>query len=472
MKKKWMLAICLGLTVCMLSGCAAISLLSMGSPYMQDSPAPEYSEDGETVTISREEYERYQQFDELLMMMDTVEAYYYQEPDSKAMLEGAATGLLAGLKDPYTFYYNPEDWTKLWEDDKGEYAGVGILISSNYKTGLCTISRVFKGSPAEAAGVRRGDVLYRVGEDLYVVPDTLQDAVDIMRGTPGTTVDVTFLRNGEEITFNLERAIIHVNQVESAMLTDEIGLIAMYEFAGTCDEEFEKALNDLTARGATALIIDLRDNPGGWVESARDVGDLFLDAGNLCSLVYRDGTTEFPYPTRDGKLDIPLVMLVNENSASASEILTGALRELTGATVVGVNTYGKGVVQAVLPVGSDSGFQVTIAEYITPHGNHVHKIGLAPDVEAPLPEGDSGGYDFADIEKDPQLQKALEVMKGKMNPEAAAEASPETGNETAAETDPAAVPEAASENVPETSPEDVPETVPDAAPAEEPAEVK
>ena len=138
----------------------------------------------------------------------------------------------------------------MWEDDEGEYAGVGILISSNYATGICKISRVFKGSPAEAAGVQRGDILYRVGEDLYVVPETLQDAVDIMRGTPGTTVDVTFLRNGEEITFTMERAVINVNQTESKMLTDTIGMIAMYEFSGKSDEEFEKALDSLNVLSA------------------------------------------------------------------------------------------------------------------------------------------------------------------------------------------------------------------------------
>ena len=208
------------------------------------------------------------------------------------MLQGASAGLLAGLQDPYTFYYTPEAWKKMKEDDEGEYAGVGILISSNYKTGVCTISRVFKGSPAEAAGVQRGDILYRIGEDLYVVPETLQDAVDIMRGTPGTSVDVTFLRDGEEITFNLTRANITVNQVESTMLTEEIGLIAVYEFAGKVDAEFEEALNDLISRGAKGLIIDLRDNPGGWVDSAQQVGDLFMDAGDLCYLVYRDGTED------------------------------------------------------------------------------------------------------------------------------------------------------------------------------------
>ena len=415
MKKKWMLALCLGLAACLLAGCTFIPFTSLNSLYRQ-SASVALSEDGETVTIPRELYERYAQFDELLDLLDTVDYYYYKEPDITSMLQGASAGLLAGLEDPYTFYYTPEAWTQMWEDDEGEYAGVGILISSNYKTGICTISRVFKGSPAEAAGVQRGDILYRVGEDLYVVPETLQDAVDIMRGTPGTDVDVTFQRGGEELTFTLTRAIINVNQVESAMLTEDIGLIAMYEFSGKCDEEFEAALNNLVAQGAKGLIIDLRDNPGGWVDAAQHIGDLFLDEGDLCYLVYRDGEEDHCYPTKNGKVEMPLVMLVNENSASASEILTGALRDRAGATVVGVNTYGKGIVQAVLPVGQEgAGFQLTIAEYFTPNGNAVHQVGLAPDVEIPLEEGDNGGYDFADKENDPQLKKALETMEEKLN---------------------------------------------------------
>ena len=208
-----------------------------------------------------------------------------------------------------------------------------------------------------------------------------------------------------------------------------MGLIAMYEFAGKCDEEFETDLNNLMAEGMKGLIIDLRDNPGGWVDAAQHIADLFLDKGDLCTLQYRDGEPEHPYPTRDGKLDIPLVVLVNENSASSSEILTAALRERANATVVGVTTYGKGVVQAVLPIGSDgAAFQMTIAEYITPDGNTVTKDGLAPDVEIKLEEGDTGAYDLGDKENDPQLKKALEVMNEKMNGPA---------EETPAETEPA-----------------------------------
>ena len=415
MRKKWMLVLTLGLILCLLGGCSGIPLSGLEAKYRRAANSAPAAEGKDTVTISREQYERYRQFDELLELMDTVNYYYYKEPDTEKMLQGASAGLLSGVGDPYTFYYDPESWEKMWEEDEGEYAGVGILISSNYVTGISTIARVFKGSPAEAAGVRRGDILYRVGEDLYVTAENVDEAVNIMRGTPGTDVEVTFLRNGEELTLTLTRAMIHVNQVEHTMLPGEIGLIALYQFAGKCDEEVEAAVKELTGQGARGLIFDLRDNPGGWVEAAQHIGDLFMDKGEVCYLVYRDGEEEHSYPTKDGKLEIPLVMLVNEYSASASEILTAALRERADAAVVGVNTFGKGIVQAVMPVGKKgSGFQLTIAEYFTPDGNSVHEKGIKPDVEIPLPEDDPGGYDFADMEHDIQLMKAVEVMKEKL----------------------------------------------------------
>ena len=215
MSKKWTLVICLALTVCLLGGCAYWPMAGLTNMLGQDKPV--VSDDGATVTISKADYERYKQFDTLLDLMDMSETYFYQQVDPSLMLQGAAAGLLAGLNDPYTFYYTPEAYAEMWEDDEGEYAGVGIQISSSYLTGICTISRVFKGGPAEAAGVHRGDILYKVG-DLYVDAYSVNDAVDIMRGTPGTDVDVTFLRDGEEITFTMTRAQVHVTRVDSTML--------------------------------------------------------------------------------------------------------------------------------------------------------------------------------------------------------------------------------------------------------------
>ncbi len=418
MKKQWKLALCLALAMCLLTGCAALPMLGQALSRSFTSMVDENTQTlpdapkGNTVTISREEYEKYQQFDVLLDLMEQADLYFYEEVDHQAMLEGAAMGVLAGLGDPYTFYYTPEDYAAMWEDDEGEYAGVGMQITANYLTGLCTISRVFDGSPAQAAGVHKGDILYMV-EDMYVSATNLEDAVDIMRGTPGTDVVVTFLRGTEERVVTMTRAQITVNRIEATMLTDEVGYIFLYEFAGDCATRFEEELNKLINQGAKGIMIDLRDNPGGWVDDAETIGDLFLEKGTLCYLEYKNGSREY-YRTKDGSVDVPLVILVNENSASSSEILTGALKDRAGATVVGVQSYGKGIVQVVLPVGEDgAGMQMTVAQYYTPNGNAVHKIGITPDVEVPLPAGDNGMYEFADL-ADPQLARALEVMQEKI----------------------------------------------------------
>ncbi|MCQ2457574.1 MAG: S41 family peptidase [Clostridia bacterium] len=368
----------------------------------------------DSVVISREQYEKYRKFDKVIELMDYAEAYFYKEVDETALLDGAAQGLMSGLDDPYSFYYNPEDFAKMWEDDEGEYAGIGIQITSNYLTQICTISRVFDNGPSKEAGVQKGDILYKV-EDLFVTANNVQDAVDIMRGTPGTDVNVTFLRDGQEMNYVLTRTQIQVNQIESMMLDDGIGYIALYEFSGKCADEFATHLEKLVQQDMKGLIIDLRDNPGGWVDDACSIGDLFLDKGDLCYLVYNDGSEEHCYRTKNGKYDLKLTLLVNESSASSSEILTGALRDRANAAVVGVKTYGKGIVQSVLPVSNDgSGCQITIAQYFTPNGTAVHKIGITPDVIAELPEGDNGMYNFGDL-ADPQLQKALEVMKQQLD---------------------------------------------------------
>ena len=412
MKKRIALLLVLTLMAFTLGGCGYLpATLLSDMLYESTTTSVVPSADGETVTISKEEYEKYKQFDTLLELMELVDYGYFEEYEVQDMLDGAANGLLLGLGDPYTFYYTPEEYAELWEDDEGEYAGVGIQISTSYLTGLCTISRVFDNGPAREAGVQKGDILYMV-EDLYVNSSTINDAVDIMRGTPGTTVHVVFLRGTEEIEYDLVRANITVNRIESGMLTEDIGYIYLYEFAGSCAADFETAVKKLQQQGAQALIIDLRDNPGGWVEDAEKIGDIFLDAGTLCYLQYNDGTREY-YKTKAGKTELPLVILMNENSASSSEILAGALKDRADATIVGVQSYGKGIVQTVVGLDGGAGMQMTIAQYYTPNGNAVHKVGITPDVEVKLPDGDNGMYEFGDL-ADPQLAKALEIMQQKM----------------------------------------------------------
>lgn len=393
-----------------------VSLLLTGCALLPTTISDLVTGTDDTVTISRAEYERLQRYAELDEIWQIVEQYYYQEPDTQAMLDGAEMGLLYGLGDPYTYYYTPEQYAQLWADDEGEYAGIGIQIMGDYTTGLCTISRVFLDSPALDAGLRKGDVLTRV-EDIDVVTTTLQDAVNIMRGEPGTPVNVQVQRGDQLLDFVVDRAVVHVNWVNSCMLDGDVGYISLYEFSGDCSPSFAVHLDNLMNQGAKALVIDLRDNPGGWVDDAQKVADMFLDEGNVASLVYRDGTTELYTTTTDGKENpIPLVVLVNEYSASASEILAGALQDRGRATIVGTQTFGKGVVQYVLPVGTrGAGMQLTVAQYYTPNGNEVHKVGITPDIEATPPEGDTTMYDIGDLD-DAQLKKAYEVALDMIEP--------------------------------------------------------
>ena len=393
-----------------------VSLLLTGCALLPTTISDLVTGADDTVTITRAEYERLQRYAELDEIWQIVEQYYYQEPDTEAMLDGAEMGLLYGLGDPYTYYYTPDQYAQLWADDEGEYAGIGIQIMGDYTTGLCTISRVFLDSPALDAGLRKGDVLTRV-EDIDVVTTTLQDAVNIMRGEPGTPVNVQVQRGDQLLDFVVQRAVVHVNWVNSCMLDGDVGYISLYEFSGDCSPSFAVHLDNLMNQGAKALVIDLRDNPGGWVDDAQKVADMFLEEGNVASLVYRDGTTELYTTTTDGKENpIPLVVLVNEYSASASEILAGALQDRGRATIVGTQTFGKGVVQYVLPVGTRGAcMQLTVAQYYTPNGNEVHKVGITPDIEATLPEGDTTMYDIGDLD-DAQLKAAYEVALDMIEP--------------------------------------------------------
>ena len=418
MKKRLLLTACLVLCVAILTGCMMVPLAGLNSmlpsasdytPQTETSGQAVTQADG-TVVISREDYERYQKFDTLLEIMDIVNNVYYQDVDEKVMLEGAAAGLLDAIGDPYTFYYTPQEYAEMWEDDEGEYVGVGIMISGNYSTQICTITRVFEGGPAYNAGVKKGDILYKV-EDLYVTADTLTDAVSIMRGVPGTDVTVSFIRNGEEYQVTMTRAAVTVNRIESMMLEGQIGYIYLYEFAGSCAQDFANALKKLVDEGAKGIMIDLRDNGGGWVEDARKIGDLFLDAGTLCYLEDRAGERQYYRTTTDSKeVQLPLVILVNENTASSSEILTGALKDRANAKVVGVQSYGKGIVQVVLGVGKEgAGIQVTEAQYFTPNGNAVHKIGITPDVVVEMPKGGETMFELGDM-ADIQLKTAYDTM--------------------------------------------------------------
>ena len=370
-----------------------------------------FSRKDDTVTISKEEYERLNRYAEMDVILQYIEQWYYQEPDVDKLIENATRGLLYGLEDPYTFYYNDAEWTQMWEDDGGEYAGIGIQMLGNTADYTVTITRVFKDTPAERAGIKKGDLLVRV-EDIEVNVYSMQNAVNVMRGKVDEIVEVEVKRGDEYLTFRIPRAVIHVNQVDFTMLEDQVGYIALYDFAGECQKEFSAALEALTAQGAKSLVVDLRDNPGGWVDAAKDVGDLFLNDGVLVYSMDRYGTRENMAMTA-GMDDIPLVMLVNGNSASSSEILSGGLQDRGRATLVGTQTFGKGIIQAVIPLNDNkSGFQMTFAQYYLSSGKEVHKVGITPDIICEMPEElENENFPLGDM-SDPQLKTAWETAKG------------------------------------------------------------
>lgn len=361
------------------------------------------------VTIPRAEYERLKQYALLDEVRQNIEAYYYQAPDEQKMMDGAIQGLLSGLGDSYTFYYPKEAWKKLWEDNQGKYAGIGVMMQGKLDSSVMIV-RVFRNTPAEAAGLKKGDIILKVGDNIEVNTTTMQDAVNYMRGKPGEKAHIEVFRNGETLKFELIKAEITVNRLESKMLDNKVGYIALYEFEGDCAPAFKKAYEELKNSGMTSLIIDLRDNGGGWVESGVSIADMFLDKQLLYYTEDRNGNQEKTF-TSDGKETLPLVILVNENSASTSEIFSAAMKDYHRATLVGTKTFGKGIIQYVIGLSDkESGYQFTCAQYFSPLGHKVHKEGIVPDVEVKMPdELKSHFFETGDL-TDPQLKEAYQQV--------------------------------------------------------------
>lgn len=385
------------LTVVALLTCSLVAYATLG-----DIPRR-----GGTVTISRDEYERLQKYQKMDEIMQYIQGYYYKEPDTDAMMDNAIQGLLYALEDPYTFYYDAENWAALWEEEEAAYTGIGIQLLGSYEDYSVTITRVFRDTPAETAGLRKGDVLVRVA-DIEVNVETMQNAVNVMRGQVGESVEVEVYRNGEYLTFNILRAPVHMNNVDYAMLDNNVGYVILYQFSTeTLIEDFNAAVDALEAQGATSLILDLRDNPGGWVNDAVSVADRFLDNKLVVYSQTRFSEDTNPQYTQAGADTIPLVVLINGSSASSSEILSGALQDHDRATIVGSQSFGKGIMQYVIGLSdNETGIQFTYCEYFTPNGNAVHEIGITPDIVVEMPaDMQYAMFEVGDM-SDPQLAAA------------------------------------------------------------------
>lgn len=336
--------------------------------------------------------------------------YYLDELDYEEIETWLYKGAVAGLGDPYAAYYTEEEYQSMLDTTNGSYCGIGVEISQNISTGIVTVARVFEGSPAEKAGLLPGDVLYKVG-DMEATGEDLTMIVSKIKGKEHTTVVISVAREGEDdyLEFQVERETIEVQTVESEMLEGEIGYIAISSFDDVTSDQFVQALDKLEGQGMEGLIVDLRDNGGGLVSCVCKILDRLLPEGLIVYTEDKYGNREEERSDAEHYFDKPLAVLVNGNSASASEIFAGAIKDYGIGALVGTKTYGKGIVQKIYPLSDGTAVKLTVSKYYTPKGNNIHGIGIEPDVEIELDEALEKKV-VVSKEEDNQLQKARELL--------------------------------------------------------------
>ena len=340
---------------------------------------------------------------------------YYQEVDEDALIEGAIRGMMYALEDPYTFYYTPDELQRHNAQSEGVYSGLGILVQNNADSEI-EIIRVYEGGPADAAGAQAGDRIVAV--DSMPVSggsvEELSDAVDRMRGESGSTVELQLRREGEVLDLTLTCGDVHVSNVNSAVLEGNIGYIEICQFSGDDVEGFRAAMEELQAADVRGLVVDLRNNPGGLLTDVVEIADLLLPEGDVVYVENRAGE-RINYSSDAEYWEVPLVVLINGMSASASEILAAAVQDFDRGALVGTRSYGKGIVQSLLVFESDgAGMQYTSATYYTPFGRCIHGTGVSPDIVAEAPEGYYNLTGMPDPENDVQLKAALEQLEQRM----------------------------------------------------------
>jgi len=339
-----------------------------------------------------------------------LELKYIGEINDEKMKESAIKGYISGLEDPYTEYFTKEEMQAFNEDTQGEYVGVGIYTTNDTEKNAIVVLRTIGNSPANKAGLLTGDIITKV-DDVSYTGEQLSEAVKQMKGIAGTNVKITILRNDQEMEFNIKRENIKIEHVSSNVLENNIGYIKISSFEGGCANEFETHYKELEKKNISSLIIDLRYNGGGIVTEALQIADLMVPK-NETLLITKDKNEqeEVTKSAKDKTINIPIVVLVNEYSASASEILAGILKEDINAKLIGIKTYGKGVIQTVYPLADGSGLKITTNEYYTPNRNKINKIGIEPTIEIKLPKE---WQNMANVptEEDTQLKKAIEELK-------------------------------------------------------------
>ena len=347
----------------------------------------------------------------LASFRSVLEEKYMGEIDDETLIEGAIKGYVSALGDPYTTYYTKEEMDELMEETTGNYVGIGIYMTLDLENNAIYVVKPMEGSPAEEAGIKAGDLITKV-DGIEYSGEELDQASNAIKGKEGTKVKLEILSNGQTREIEVERRKIIVSHIVEKKF-DNIGYLLIEDFDGGCADEFEEKYKELEKQGIDRLIIDLRNNGGGVVNEAVDIADMLLEKDKTI-LITKDkkGNEEVKKCDNEASITMPVVVLTNGYSASASEILVGALKDNERATIVGTKTYGKGVIQEVDRLNDGSGLKITIEEYYTPNRDKINKVGIKPDEEIELSSEIIEKGTYTD-EEDNQLQKAIEIIKRK-----------------------------------------------------------
>ncbi|MDM8534901.1 S41 family peptidase [Clostridiaceae bacterium HSG29] len=334
---------------------------------------------------------------------------FYEDISDEVIEDGVLYGLFDSLDDPYSVYMNQKEFKEFNDESNGTYGGIGIIVTAS-KGDFITIVSPIEDTPGERAGLKSGDKIIEAN-GIQVFSSEIDKAIDIMKGEPNTEVKLKIKRDEEIFDVNITRELIVLKSVKSRIINDKYGYIRITMFDSKVSEEFEKNLQELLNQNIEGLVIDLRSNPGGSLYEVIKVADRLLGEQMIVYTENRAGHKE-EYVSDSKKLNLPMTVLVNEGSASASEILTASIQDTDSGIIIGTTTFGKGIVQSVIPLYDGSGIKLTTSQYFTPNGECIHGIGIEPDVVIELPDEYYEIEDPTD-EDDIQLQKAIEILKEK-----------------------------------------------------------
>ena len=350
---------------------------------------------GNKVIISKNLYELYSKYDKLLGLENVIESEYYQKVSEEDLIDGALKGLFEGLNDPYSQYYTSDEFQTLKEQTSGSFVGIGVYIGVNSENDKITIISPIEGSPAQKSGIKSGDVVVKVNGK-SIESKTVDEVIKQIKGKENTTVSLTVERDGKEIDFDITRKTIVTKSVSSEVKEDNIGYLRITSFDENTYKEFKENLSNLKEKGIKGLVIDLRNNPGGLLDVCVDIADDLIGEGTIVYTKDNSGKKEY-YKSDKNELDMPMAVLINGGSASASEILTAALVDNNKAVAIGETSFGKGLVQSVKGLKDGTGYKLTTAQYFTPNDNYINGKGITPKIQ--------------EKDKNKQLKLAIEYIQ-------------------------------------------------------------